>query len=145
MMNLIEQLKRHVAFNACVYKTNLNERLIGYGHDVNKSPLPEHLQRNFDYQPMTTDEAIEVLACDILDIYDPLIAYVDFTTWSQARQRALLSLVYMIGFADFGKDRILVHALNMGEFDLAAECVALISVRGIYAEIADQFKYGGDK
>ena len=51
----------------------------------------------------------------------------------------------MVGFADFGKDRILVHALNMGEFDLAAQCIALISVRGIYAEIADQFKYGGDK
>jgi len=145
MMNLINQLKRHVAFTALVCKTSSNERLIGYGHDINKKPLPDYLQRNFDYQPMTEDEALNLLASDILDIYDPLIAYVDFTKWPIQRQRALLALLYMIGFWDFGRDRILVHALNFGDFKLAAECVETISKKGIYAEIAEQLENGGDE
>lgn len=144
MMNLIDQLKRHVAFTALVRKTNSNERLIGYGHDVNKKPLPDYLQRNFDYQPMTEDEALNLLASDVLDVYDPLMAYVDFTQWDMQRQRALLALVYMIGLAEFGTDRVLVHALNCDDFNGAARCVLLRTGSGIYAEIAEQFKCGGD-
>lgn len=144
-MNLIEQLKRHVAFTACVYKTKRNERLIGYGHDINKSPLPDYLQRNFDYQPMNEDEAINLLASDILDIYDPLMAYVDFTQWSMPRQRAILALVYVLGLTSFGKNRILVHVLHIGDFEHAAELVLSIGNNGLFAEIAEQFKYGGDE
>jgi len=144
MMNLIDQLKRHVAFTALVCKTKHNQRLIGYGHDINKKPLPDYLQRNFDYQPMSEDEAINLLASDILDIYDPLMAYVDFTQWSMPRQRAILALVYMLGLTNFGRNRILVHVLNYGDFDHAAECVLSISNSGIYKEIAEQFECGGE-
>lgn len=145
MMNLIDQLKRHVAFTALVCKTNRNERLIGYAHDINKKPLPDYLQRNFDYQPMSEDEALNLLASDILDNYDPLMAYVDFTQWDMQRQRALLALVYMVGIDEFGNDRVLVHALHCGNFNGAARCVLLRTGSGIYKEIAEQFKYGGDE
>lgn len=142
MMNLIDQLKRHVAFNACVFKANDNKRLIGFGHEINKKPLQDELQRNFNYQPMTDDEATQLLACDILDLYDIAMQYVDFTGLDHVRQSALLALIYVIGIHSFARNRALINALNRDYFELCSLLVGSMGRDPLFSELAFQFKYG---
>ena len=141
MMNLIEQLKRHAGFYECVWYSG-GRRLIGYGHDLNVEPLPEHLQRDFDNSPITLDEAEELLAADVMNLRDLVYQCLDLNQFNYVRQQAILSVAYWLTYPRFCRELQLISSLSKKDFKVSALIIAKKKPEFRAEELAKQILTG---
>ncbi|WP_149983290.1 glycoside hydrolase family protein [Pseudoalteromonas rhizosphaerae] len=142
MMNLIDQLKRHAGFYECIWYAPRGRQLIGYGHDLSTNRLPEHLQRDFDVEPITEDEAEHLLAADLMTLREQLIPLFDLDKFNYVRQQAILSVAYWITFPCFCREHALIKALRQQEFEAAAVIVGTYPPEFRAIELAGQLLTG---
>jgi lysozyme len=120
MINLIEQLKVHEGFRGNYYLCSANKTTIGYGRNVEANSLPEHLGRDFDFNPMTKDEAEELLVQDVTKTADRLLKKFNYSHLSSARQAVLINMAFNMGVNGVLKFKKMFKAISDNDFELAA-------------------------
>lgn len=141
MMNLIEQLKRHAGFYECVWHSN-SKCFIGYGHDLNAEPLPDYLHRDFDNNPITEDEAEQLLASDLMNLRDLVYQCLDLNQFNYVRQQTILSIAYWLTYPRFCREEKLITAFKKNNFEAAASIVLTFKPEFRAEELAKQILTG---
>ena len=120
MMNLIEQLKEHEGFRGSYYQCSANKKTIGYGRNVDANPLPPSLNRDFDIEPMTTDEAENLLLEDITHVADVLLSNFNYLHLSSALQSVLINMAFNMGVSGLLLFKNMFKAISNYDFEQAA-------------------------
>lgn len=120
MMNLVEQLKVHEGFRSNYYLCTANKKTIGYGRNVEANPLPLSLYRDFDIEPMTTDEAEHLLLEDITHVGDMLLRHFNYLHLSSARQAVLINMAFNMGVSGLLLFKNMFKAISNYDFESAA-------------------------
>lgn len=112
---LIDQLKRHEGFRAHPYLCPAGHRTVGYGHNLDASPLvvPE--------DGLTEAQATRILEDDAARVWKAVSGLVTcFDTLTDARQAVLINMAFNIGWAGLGRFEKMLAALNGGDYERAA-------------------------
>ena len=90
--NVIDQLKRDEGFRADVYVDTVGKRTVGYGHNLDASPLPD---LTF---PITEAQAAQILGRDVERISRFLVQALPWvTTLDDARLGVLQNMSFNMG------------------------------------------------
>lgn len=117
MMNLIEQLQKHEGFVDNYYECTAGKKTIGYGRNVDANPFSSNelaiLGRcEFDEEPMTEDEAEQLLLNDVNEI---AVLIKDHLPWSElcsARQAVCINMAFNLGVSGFFKFKNMIRAIK---------------------------------
>jgi len=125
MMNLIEQLKRHEGFESDYYDCTADKKTIGYGRNVDDNPFtPEELEmlgrEDFDVEPMTEDEAEELLVNDVNAVISQIKPMLPWKELSPSRQAVCANMAFNLGVAGFLKFKKMIAALHDAYYTKAA-------------------------
>jgi lysozyme len=117
MMNLIEQLKCHEGFRDDYYQCTANKKTIGYGRNVDNNPFSikelSMLGRDeFIDQPMTEDEAEQLLLNDVNEITALINDHLPWADMSLARQAVCVNMAFNLGVTGFFKFNNMHRALR---------------------------------
>lgn len=105
--NLLEDLKVDEGFRARPYKCTAGKLTIGYG-------------RNLEGVGVSRDEAEDMLANDVQGAIDNARTFYWFEGLSEGRKRAVVNMIFNLGFAGFCKFKNMIAALERGDYDTAA-------------------------
>lgn len=106
-MNTIELIKYEEGFKDKPYLDTLGIPTFGYG---------------FTY--ITKEESEVILKGRIFEIESQLTqTYTWFNDLTQSRKDILISMVYQLGFNGFSKFKDMIQALELEDYDLAAEAM----------------------
>lgn len=124
-MNLIEQLKRHEGFESDYYQCTADKRTIGYGRNVDDNPFSkaelEMLGReDFDIEPMTEDEAEELLVNDVNSVIDKIKPLLPWAELCPSRQAVCANMAFNLGTYGFSKFKKMIAALHDKAYAKAA-------------------------
>ncbi len=120
MMNLIEQLKEHEGFRGSYYLCTAKKKTIGYGRNVDDNPLPDYLCRDFDKEPMTEDEAEELLIDDVNKVATQLAKKYPIKHLSTARQAVLINMAFNLGVNGLMEFKKMLQAIKDKDYYEAA-------------------------
>ena len=125
MMNLIEQLKRHEGFRDNYYQCTANKQTIGYGRNVENNPFSkkelEMLGRDcFSDEPMTEDEAEQLLVNDVNEVIESIKSQMPWEKLCPARQAVCVNMAFNIGASGFFKFRNMIRAIRKACYKEAA-------------------------
>ncbi len=121
---LTNELKRDEGFSGRVYKCTAGKLTIGYGHNVEDNPIPEHI-------------AGKLLEDDIVGCVAKCERWKWFHALSDTQQRAIVNMVFNIGFNGVCKFKRMIAAIENEDFDLAAK--EMIDSRW-YVQVGDRAK-----
>lgn len=105
-----DMLKRHEGFRARVYQCTAGKNTIGYG-------------RNLDDKGITLAEAEAMLDNDIRECVQDLATFSWWNDLTDLRQAALIDLRFNLGPARFRGFKMMIKALEMGDYTEAAHQV----------------------
>ncbi len=105
---LKNELKVDEGFRSCVYTCSAGKLTIGYGHNVEDNPIPEHI-------------ADLLLGYDVAGCIAKCEKWDWFFTLSDPQQRAIVNMVYNLGFSGVCKFKNMIQAIENKDFDLAAK------------------------
>jgi len=125
MMTLIEQLKQHEGFRDNYYFCTASKKTIGYGRNVDNNPFShaelEMLGRcDFNDQPMTEDEAEQLLLNDVNEIIELIKPNLPWAKLCSARQAVCVNMAFNLGVSGFLKFKNMILALNDAYYEKAA-------------------------
>lgn len=120
LMNLIEQLKVHEGFRSYIYECSANRKTIGYGHNIDANPLPGHLSRDFDLEPMTLDEAEQILISDVEFVSALLLNNFNYLELCSVRQAVLINMAFNLGVTGLLMFKNMFKAISNNDFETAA-------------------------
>ncbi len=125
MMNLIEQLKEHEGFRDDYYQCTADKKTIGYGRNVDNNPFSikevAMLGRvDFDCEPMTEDEAEQLLLNDVNEIIELIKAHLPWDELCPARQGVCVNMAFNLGVSGFFQFKNMLRALNDSFYEKAA-------------------------
>lgn len=112
--NGVAFLTKHEGFRTVAYKDQVGKWTIGYGHLI-KLPY----EQMYVDEPISKELAQNILKEDLSSAEVCIKAYVKVPL-DQCQFDALISFVFNVGCAAFGRSTLLV-LLNKGEYDRAAE------------------------
>lgn len=102
-------LKQHEGFSSKLYTDTVGKPTIGYG-------------RNMVDNGLSPSECLLLLDDDISFHYGKLNNFIkDFSELNEARQMALISMSYNLGFAGFQSFTEMIKAINIKDFETAAK------------------------
>lgn len=104
---VIQDLKRDEGFRSKSYKDTVGKLTIGYG-------------RNLDDVGISKKEAGELLRIDVTDAIDLLWNFYWYDGLTTNRKRALINMMYNLGFTKFGKFKKMIVAFEAEDYSLAA-------------------------
>jgi len=122
-MNLKEQLKRHEGYKLKPYKCPAGFRTIGAGHNYDANPLPEGMAEYLDDHGRITDEmADQLLERDIAAARSGCEKlYPRFKEFSEARQNALIDMMFNMGYRTLRSFKITNLLINSNNWTGAAD------------------------
>lgn len=105
---LSEELKRDEGFRGCVYECSAGKKTIGYGHNIEDVPIPERIaEQLLDY-----DMANCIAQCE---------RWAWFHGLDGIRQRAIVNMVFNIGWSGVSRFSRMIAAIERGQYDVAAD------------------------
>lgn len=104
---LIEDLKRDEGFRAHPYRCTAGKLTCGYG-------------RNLEDVGISRDEATEMLRNDVREAVRQVQIFPWYKGLTANRKRALVNMVFNLGFPTFLEFRNMLKAIESGRFDVAA-------------------------
>ena len=122
---LSNMIKRHEGLRLSPYKCPAGKRTIGYGHNLEASPL-HLLDKYLDHYLATTNSITEHMADWILDqdILHAGIAAEQLTpswhTLNDARRAVVISMIFNLGIQGFTQFRRMRSALDAGDWKATA-------------------------
>lgn len=121
-MTLKELIIRHEGFRLYPYKDSMGLKTIGVGHCIDRKPLPlkmaQYLQQNGF---LTTALVHELADLDIAEATVQASRISWFKGLDDARQKAIISLVFNLGLNGFLNFKKMVAAMGRGDFSEAAK------------------------
>lgn len=115
-------IRRREGYRNYVYKCSKGYNSIGYGFNVDANPLPGdirvYLQKHGVILPEMAERLLDICVSSAIRACERL--YPEFHTFSERRQLALLDLAYNMGETRLRKFTNTNHAINRGEWELAA-------------------------
>ena len=105
---IIKDLKRDEGFRSKPYKDTVGKLTIGYG-------------RNLDDVGISKREALELLRYDVFVANKELLSFPWYDDLTSCRKRALLNMMYNLGFTKFRKFKKMIAAFEDEDYSLAAE------------------------
>jgi lysozyme len=105
---VIREIKRDESFRAKPYKDTVGKLTIGYG-------------RNLDDVGISKREALELLRYDVFVANRELLSFPWYDSLTSCRKRALLNMMYNLGFTRFNKFKKMIKAFKIGDYNLAAD------------------------
>ena len=106
--SIIKDLKRDEGFRSKPYKDTVGKLTIGYG-------------RNLDDVGISKREALELLRYDVFVANRELLSFPWYDGLTSCRKRALLNMMYNLGFTRFNKFKKMIKAFKVGDYPLAAD------------------------
>ncbi len=107
-----EMIQRHEGFSRWVYKDTVGKWTIGIGRNVDKNGGPG----------ITEDEALFLLSNDLQSINtEATQAFPWFSSLNDARQAAIIDMIYNIGMAGFQRFKQTISFLAQGNYPAAAD------------------------
>jgi len=107
MGKMVIELKRDEGFRDLVYECSAGKLTICYGHNVEDNPIPESI-------------ATDLLQHDIMTCVGQCQKWPWFLDLSETRQRAIVNMVFNIGFKGVSRFRRMIAAIEQKDFNLAA-------------------------
>ena len=104
---IIKDLKRDESFRSKPYKDTVGKLTIGYG-------------RNLDDVGISKREALELLRYDVFIANKELLTFPWYDGLTSCRKRALLNMMYNLGFTRFRKFKKMIAAFERGDYYNAA-------------------------
>jgi len=101
-------LKRDEGFRSRPYRDTVGKLTIGYG-------------RNLDDVGISKREALELLRYDVFIANKELLNFPWYDDLTSCRKRALLNMMYNLGFTRFNKFKKMIKAFKVGDYPLAAD------------------------
>lgn len=125
IINLIEQLKEQEGFRGNYYQCTANKKTIGYGRNVDNNPFStkelEMLGReDFDCEPMTEDEAEQLLLNDVNEVIELIKGRLPWDVLCDARKAVCVNMAFNIGIAGFFQFKNMLSAISSGDYEKAA-------------------------
>ncbi len=102
-----ETLKRHEGFSGVPYRCSENRITLGYG-------------RNLEAKPLTEKEALYLLENDIVECLQDLTTFSFWAKLSDTQQAGLINLRFNLGAAGFRTFKMMIKALEIGDYTEAA-------------------------
>ncbi len=117
----LEILKGYEGFSGTPYMDTAGHRSIGYGHNLDVSPLPG--DRDYNARPLTEAEAEAILSQDVKAAERSLQRMVPEVMGSipQDKRDVLIRMSFQMGAAGVAKFRKMLSALEAGNYPRAAE------------------------
>ena len=130
--DIIGQLKRDEGFRADVYVDTVGKRTVGYGHNLDASPLPD---LTF---PITEAQAAQILGRDVERISRFLVQALPWvTTLDDARLGVLQNMAFNLGVNGLLGFPNMLRYVQYGEYSCAAG--EMINSKW-YTEVGDRAK-----
>jgi lysozyme len=122
-MTLKEFITADEGRRAKMYHCSAHRRTIGIGHNIEANPLPPDIQNYLAQTGYITEDMIDRLYdIDIRHATaDCKVLFPQFETFTEARQWALISFVFQLGFTGAKKFIRSVKAINEHRWDDAAK------------------------
>ncbi|HHZ70859.1 MAG TPA: glycoside hydrolase [Methylococcaceae bacterium] len=151
MMNLIEQLQKNAGFRDD-YHFCTDGKTIGYGRNVDNNPFtPNEIlmlgREDFDNEPMTRDEAEDLLVNDVNKATASIKEYFPWSQLSPARKAVLVNMVIDMGITGLLKFKKMSRAIELQYYEKAAVEMLLSAwakKEGLRAEQLIKQMYTGD-
>jgi lysozyme len=117
---LKEMLIDHEGLVLTPYKDTVGVETIGVGHNMKARPLSLEMQHTLSRTgAITEDQAMELLEADIDIVVEELNKFEWFGGLSDARQNALIDIVFNLGLSRFMGFKNLIAAIETEDFDTA--------------------------
>ena len=116
-------LIRHEGLKLRPYKCPAGRDTIGYGHNMEAKPLPDHMRDYLaEHGEITRDMAEDLLADDIAGaIRDCRSLYHRFDTFGDRRKWALIDFLFNVGLRTARTFANTNRAINRGDWEAAAQ------------------------
>jgi len=123
MKSIREQLKQHEGLRLRPYRCPAGRLTIGYGHNCEANPLPEHIgQYLAEHGCITEKMADELLDRDIFNaVKDCRKLYPAFDAFLPPKQNALIDMIFNLGYSGLRKFTTTNLFINAGRWRDAAE------------------------
>lgn len=121
---IVTDLKRDEGFRDKVYSCSAGKLTVGYGHNLESAEMPEHIAEALLFHDMK--ESAKLCA-----------NWEWFSELSDNRKRAIVNLVFNIGFNGVCKFKKMIAAIEQKNFGLAAN--EMIDSRW-YSQVGDRAK-----
>ncbi len=105
---VIQNLKRDEEFRGKPYRDTVGKLTIGYG-------------RNLDDVGISEKEAEELLRYDIIVANRELLSFYWYDNLTSCRKRALINMMFNLGFTKFRKFKKMIKAFEAEDYELAAD------------------------
>ena len=105
---IIRDLKRDESFRSKPYKDTVGKLTVGYG-------------RNLDDVGISKREAEELLRYDVIVANRELLSFPWYDSLTSCRKRALLNMMYNLGFTRFNKFKKMIKAFKTRDYETAAD------------------------
>ena len=105
---VIQDLKRDEGFRSKPYRDTVGKLTIGYGRNLNDVGINK-------------EEAEELLRHDIIVANRELLSFYWYDDLTSCRRRALINMVFNLGFTKFRKFKKMVAAFEAEDYSLAAD------------------------
>ena len=117
MDELKKMLKRHEGYSSTVYKCSAGANTIGWGHNIDATPLPQSIQTYLDETgSITIRMAEQLLDADIKIAKDSCkVLFHNFSGYSENRQNALIDFLFNVGITTAGKFKNAIVAIKESE------------------------------
>jgi len=122
-MTLYEFIEKHEGRRKKPYRCPAGKLTIGVGHNIDANPLPIDIKRHLEEYGYIDNEMIDrLLNTDIRHaVADCKVLFPQFETFTEARQWALISFVFQLGFTGAKKFIRSLKAINEQRWDDAAK------------------------
>ena len=147
-MNLRDMLKKHEGYSSSPYKCPAGKMTIGWGHNIEANIVPRDIEIYLGtYKMITPDMAERLLDIDIkLANAACRRIFINFDTFTDARQTALLDFVFNVGEGTVRKFKKTIAAIKSGDWNKAAnemqDSAWFVQVKGRAFEICQMIKEG---
>ena len=102
------ELKRDEGFRACVYQCTAGKQTVGYGHNLEDTPMSERV-------------AEILLIADYMLIYEQLCEFDWFLSLDDLRKRVIINMAYNLGVTGVLKFKKMIEAIHAKDYQWAAD------------------------
>ena len=104
---LMNELKRDEGFRDCVYQCSAGKLTVGYGHNLEDSPIPEPVADSL----LGYDIGAAMRDCERFDLY---------YTLDDVRKRVIINMVFNLGANGVSKFKKMIAAIEAKDYVTAA-------------------------